>query len=50
MTGEHQWLLPPAEGRVRLAEVRAFAESEGRARLLQEAVALEQKLFRKPSA
>ena len=36
-------LLPPAEGRARLAEVRAFAESAGRTRLLQEAAALEQR-------
>ena len=37
-------LLPPAEGRARLAEVRTFAESAGRTRLLQEAAALEQQL------
>jgi len=37
-------LLPPAEGRARLAEVRTFAESAGRARLLQEAAALEQQI------
>ena len=43
-------LLPPAEGRARLAEARAFADSEGRARLLQEAIELEQKLFKPPAA
>lgn len=43
-------LLPPVEGRARLAEARTFAESAGRARLLQEAVALEQKLFKQAGA
>jgi tetratricopeptide (TPR) repeat protein len=42
-------LLPPAEGRARLAEVRAFAESEGRARLLQQAAALEQQQIKPPA-
>ncbi len=42
-------LLPPAEGRARLAEVRAFAESAGRARLQQEAIALENQLAGKPA-
>jgi DNA-binding SARP family transcriptional activator/predicted ATPase len=42
-------LLPAAEGRARLAEVRAFAESGGRTRLLQEAVALENKMARGPA-
>ncbi len=37
-------LLPPAEARARLAEVRAFAAGGGRARLLAEASALEQTL------
>jgi DNA-binding SARP family transcriptional activator/tetratricopeptide (TPR) repeat protein len=37
-------LLPRAEGRARLAEVRAFAESAGRTRLLQEAAALERQM------
>jgi tetratricopeptide (TPR) repeat protein len=37
-------LLPAAEGRARLNEVRAFAESAGRARLLEEAAELENKL------
>ena len=43
-------LLPPTEGRARLAEARAFAESDGRARLLRDAAELEQKLFKPPAA
>ena len=34
-------LLPPVEGRLRLAEARAIAESSGRLRLLEEASRLE---------
>jgi len=37
-------LLPLAEGRARLAEVRAFAKSAGRSRLLQDAAALERQI------
>src|SRR5262249_28680810 len=40
-------LLPPAEGRARLAEVRTFAESTGRARLQKEAAEVEQKMVLK---
>ena len=42
-------LLPRAERRARLAEVRAFAESAGRTRLLQEAIALENQLTGDPT-
>jgi tetratricopeptide (TPR) repeat protein len=42
-------LLPPAEARARLAEARAFAESSGRRRLLEEAVGLERQLSSIPA-
>jgi tetratricopeptide (TPR) repeat protein len=37
-------LLPPQEARLRLAEVRALAESSGRKRMLEEALKLEKEL------
>jgi hypothetical protein len=37
-------LLPPAEGRARLAEARAFAENDNRAYLLKEAAEVEREL------